>query len=217
MKNKKLIYGVVLIVTFTLVISYFNNQLLLEKAKYQDSQKQIEELNVEIKDKDNYIIQLQSTMDSEILNNPIDKFFEEYAAKGDTTLELNVQAVRYSELWEAEMNYCYDLLIRRAHTNIKEELRLSKLEYYDFIEKEFNIAMAVEASDGFGNETGQYGKEIGYGTIAPTCGSYATAELFKYRTIQLHNYLDHINIEYKYVFNKDSLLETGLFTKNEEK
>jgi|GEM_PF-6607257 len=141
--------------------------------------------------------------------NPIDDYFfnEHFPNQGGSAIEYRMGAANYKNAWAAEMNHAYDRLEDRAHADMKLRIRESKSLFTAFAENEIYLGMAP-LSDAYGNEIGEYGESIHYGTGAPGMGSEVAAALYKKRTLEIFEYLSYISEPISFIFDKDTFLET---------
>ena len=144
-------------------------------------------------------------MDKPELNNPIDDFFKQeiYPNSGSTTVEINVNAMLYRDAWKAEMDNAHEMLLSRAHEELKGYIEASQEQFITFCETEIEVAKSM-FSDGYETESGGH---VFYGSGAPANGNYAVAKLYKQRTFDLFYYLANIGEDIAFAFDKDVFLD----------
>ena len=141
-------------------------------------------------------------------NNPIDAFFDQevYPKTGTSTMVRNYNCYIYSGAWQSEMADAYSKLLGVAHKDLAEYIISSQEHFELFCEAETEVAGATY-SDGYGDELGEYGETISYGSGARAFGVYTVAKLYKQRTFELFSYLADIGEDITFVFDKEVFLD----------
>ena len=139
--------------------------------------------------------------------NPIDVYFNNEATQNysGTTAQESSLAAAHTFAWKNEMNAAYQKLEALAHSDLVDNIKKSQRLFESFVENEFYLGMAL-FSDAYGDELGNYGEHILYGTGAPASGTMTEANLYKARTYDLFRYLECAGQEVSFVFDGDTFV-----------
>lgn len=164
--------------------------------------------NEESKNQDDNILQ----------NNPIDNFFNSHKLVSYSDLSMAKAGLLGRNLWKAEMDHAYDVLVNAASKDIKEELRSSQKIIDEYAESEAGISCAVNGSDAFDNENGTPPDKVTYGTIHGVLWNDKIEQIYKNRTTDLYKYCNSVGIKIGFVFDENSLStdDLSLFAKKDK-
>ena len=138
-------------------------------------------------------------------DNPIDKFFDEYEMGDYSNATMGGWAILYSQLWKAEMNHAYELIINAAHKDLRDTLEKSQRLLISYAKTEADIYCAVYVSDAFGDESGELPEDIYYGSDSAVFGNDTVGEIYRNRTKELFEYCKQVGVDIDYIFTEKSI------------
>jgi len=143
-------------------------------------------------------------------DNPIDKFFDTHKTANESTVGMKRYGEFYRDLWKKELNNAYEILINKAHKDLKKNILNSKDALMKYAENESVVAGAVEASDAFGDGLGEYGDTIRYGTLSGLVTIDTAGQIYKSQVVRMLKYFDNLGLRYTFLFDESNISEEDL-------
>ena len=147
---------------------------------------------------DESIILSESSQDT----NPIDAFFHEISSV--LSLYITIEMIEFESYrgmaWEAEMDNCYAILIKRAKNDlVREWVDNDRLSYNDYINNHAMLTSLFGTSNAFNTDD----ETLSIGRISSVLRAAERTNGYRIKTMELFNYLNQIGIETYYIFSEE--------------